>query len=331
MDRGRRRSRSVHLWLRVAVRALLAAQMFFYGLDKVFPMQFHEMTIMRMMVPMAAKTPMDVLWDFMAASTGYTIFAGLVEVLAGVLLLVPAWKTLGALITMIAMTNIVALNFFYDIPVKRGSSHLLLLSIFLLAPSLPRLVRFFLLNRDVPAEPPVPLSGRKRIRQAALWLPVGLCGIVVVAGCYNAFEHFAKQRRAHLLQSRFYGAWDVDSFTTADPSKALFTAILMKDMNIPERGTSWRRLMFEGQDGANIELGNGLLDYVNMKEENGTLTLTDMDDPQWKCILKTKISGPDSLNLEGTINGNAVQATLRRIDEKQFQLTKRRFHWINEW
>ena len=331
VDREHRRSSSFHLWLRVAVRALLAAQMFLYGLDKVFPMQFHEMTITRMMQPMASKTPMGVLWDFMAASIGYTIFTGLVEVLAGILLLVPACTMLGASVTMIAMTNIVALNFFYDIPVKRGSSHLLFLSIFLLAPALPRLVRFFLLNRDVPAEPPIKLSGRRSVRQAALWLPVALCGMVVIAGCYSGVRHFQKQSEAHLAQSRLYGVWDVDSFTTADPSRALFTAVLMKDMNIPERGTSWRRLMFEGRDGANIELGNGLLDYVNMQDENGTLTFTDTDDPQWKCILKAQRFGPDSLALEGTINGNTVQATLRRVDEKQFLLTRRRFHWVNEW
>ena len=59
--RGRRRSLTLHLWLRVAVRTLLAAQMFFYGLDKVFPTQFREMTIWRMLLPMASKTPMGVL------------------------------------------------------------------------------------------------------------------------------------------------------------------------------------------------------------------------------------------------------------------------------
>ncbi len=331
VDPRRRRSSSFHLWLRVTVRALLAAQMLLYGLDKVFPVQFREMTILRMMQPMASKTPMGVLWDFMAASTGYTIFTGLVEVLAGVLLLVPAWTTLGALLAMAAMTNIVALNFFYDIPVKNVSSHLLLLSLFLLAPALPRLVRFFLLNRAVPTEPQAALSARRIIHWAVLWAPVALCGIVVIAGCYSASKHYQKWDQARLRQSKLYGAWNVSRFTVSDPSKPLFTDILLKSMDIPAWGTNWRRVIFEADDSANIELGDGALDYVRSKDEYGTLTITDQGDPRWVCLLKARRTGRDDLTLDGTINGIAVQLELRRIDETQFMLTKRRFHWVNEW
>ncbi len=331
VDHGRRRTVVLHAWLRVAVRGLLAAQMFAYGLDKVFPMQFREMTVERMLVPMAAKTPMGVLWDFMAASTGYTIFTGLVEVLAGVLLLVPAWTTLGALIAMAAMTNIVALNFFYDIPVKNGSSHLLLLTLVLLAPVMQRLVQFFLLNRDVPAEPRLVLSGSKQIRQTMLWAPVVLCGVVVLAGCISAHQHFRKRDQARLTQSKFAGAWDVSQFVVADTSKPLFTDTLTKDMKIPEWGTAWRRVVFEEHDSAEIELGDGSFDHVHVEEENGTLILTDQGDLRWKCVLRTRRQGSDGLNMEGTVNGNGVQITLRPVDESQFLLTKRTFHWVNEW
>jgi hypothetical protein len=41
---------------------------------------------------------MGILWTFMAASTGYTIFAGLAEAVAGLLLLFRRTSTLGALL-----------------------------------------------------------------------------------------------------------------------------------------------------------------------------------------------------------------------------------------
>jgi hypothetical protein len=68
----------------------------------------------------------------MAASTAYTFFCGLTEVTAGTLLLFRRTLTVGALVAVAALVNIVLLNFCYDVPVKLYSSHLLMMALFLL-------------------------------------------------------------------------------------------------------------------------------------------------------------------------------------------------------
>jgi hypothetical protein len=62
---------------------------------------------------------------------------------AGFLLIFPRTTMLGALVGLADMIQVFMLNMTYDVCVKTTSFHLLLLSLFLLAPDLPRLFTFF--------------------------------------------------------------------------------------------------------------------------------------------------------------------------------------------
>jgi len=99
LDGKRPDYRRLHAWLRLLVRLELASEMLLYGFDKVFTRQFGDLTIGRLVVPFGSLTPFGLLWAFMAASKGYTIFSGLAEVLGGVLILIPRLTSLGALIS----------------------------------------------------------------------------------------------------------------------------------------------------------------------------------------------------------------------------------------
>ena len=96
---------------------------------------------------------MGLLWTFMGASRAYTIFGGLGELTGGLLLLWRRTTTLGALVVIAVMTNVVMLNFSYDVPVKQYSVHLVLMALYLLLPEARRLANLLLLNR--PAEPAI--------------------------------------------------------------------------------------------------------------------------------------------------------------------------------
>jgi uncharacterized membrane protein YphA (DoxX/SURF4 family) len=115
-------------WLRVYVRYVLAAAMLGYGMAKVFKSQFPAISDMRLMQPYGDSSPMALLWNFMGFSTAYTIFVGAAEVLGGLLLLFRRTATLGALVVIAVMSNIVMLNFCYDVPVKLYSVHLWLMA-----------------------------------------------------------------------------------------------------------------------------------------------------------------------------------------------------------
>src|SRR5947209_15797862 len=106
----------------------------------------------------------------MGASCLSGSFTGTGELL-GSLVLAPRLTTLfGALVCLRVVGHIVALNFCYDVPVKLFSLHLFVMAAWLALPDLPRLVRFFLLNR--PTEP-------AEIRPLVPWrrVDLGLAGL----------------------------------------------------------------------------------------------------------------------------------------------------------
>jgi len=191
LDRKRPNYRALHEWLRFVVRLALAMQMFFYGMDKLIPIQFGSLTLARLSQRVGNLSPFTMLWTFMAASKPYTIFSGFAEVLAGVLLLVPQLTTLGALIGIGVMANVFALNMSYDVPVKLGALHYLLMAMFLVTPEMQRLINVLVLNRPAAPRVSVPLSNRRWINRGALILSA-LVGIV----CLPLLTHFSLQRYA---------------------------------------------------------------------------------------------------------------------------------------
>jgi hypothetical protein len=110
---------------------------------------------------------MGALWSFMSASRPYAIFADAVEVTAGALLLFRRTTTLGAMVAAAAMTNVVALNYCYDVPVKLYSTNILLMAVFLLAPEFCRLAHVLVFNRPTA---PADLDRVRFERRLAEWL-----------------------------------------------------------------------------------------------------------------------------------------------------------------
>ncbi len=147
LDRHRPQYRTLYAWLRLVVRFTLAFTLLLYGFAKVYPLQFLPPFLTKLTEPYGEASPMGLLWTFMGASTAYTLFTGLVEVMGGLLLLFRRTTTLGALIGAGALLNIVMLNFCYDVPVKLYSVHLLVMALFLLLPDVRALWNFFFLHR----------------------------------------------------------------------------------------------------------------------------------------------------------------------------------------
>ncbi|HEV7763557.1 MAG TPA: hypothetical protein VGQ76_01020, partial [Thermoanaerobaculia bacterium] len=122
LDRKRTSYPRLLVWSRVFVRFALAAAMIEYGLAKALPTQFVPPSLDRLMMPFGQASPMGLLWTFMGWSPAYTVFAGIGELLGGLLLTTRRTALLGALITAGVMVNVAMMNFSYDVPVKLYSS-----------------------------------------------------------------------------------------------------------------------------------------------------------------------------------------------------------------
>ncbi|CAG5083546.1 hypothetical protein CRYO30217_02227 [Parvicella tangerina] len=127
----------------VGMRYYLALILLIYGFDKVYKWQFYapESNILYTRVK---DLPQDMLyWTTMGTSYAYSLFAGLIEVLAGLFLLFRKSKVFGLLLSVGVLANVFAVNIGFDITVKLFSGFLLLLSLTLLFPYLSVCYAFF--------------------------------------------------------------------------------------------------------------------------------------------------------------------------------------------
>jgi hypothetical protein len=320
----RRRAGHVRLgnWLRIYVRFYLASTMLSYGAVKVIKSQFPSPALDRLVQPFGDASPMGLLWTFMGASQGYNVFSGGGEMLGGLLLTARRTTLVGALVCVGVLSNVVMLNFCYDVPVKLFSAHLLLMALFLTAPDLRRLANLFLFNRRVePAEIPT-LFGPWWLRGAAVVLRT-----LVVVG-YTAMVLYGAHQSRRIYgdsapRSALYGIWDVEEYMVDGKLRPA----LVTDT------TRWRRVIFDYPQTIAIQaMSDSRSRYMlAMDEDNNTLTLTKRDDPAWKSEFAFERAEVGMLTLEGTFAGSKVRVRLRRTGADSFLLMNRGFHWINEY
>jgi hypothetical protein len=320
LDRKRRNYARMYEWLRVYTRYVLAVAMVGYGAFKVFPSQFPAPTFDRLMQPFGDSSPMGLLWTFMGASVAYNVFTGLGELTGGLLLTFRRTTLLGALVCIGVMTNVVMLNFSYDVPVKLYSTHLLLMAVFLAAHDLRRLANVLVLNR--PAEPAEmrPLFRRKWLNRGAMALGVLLIGFVT----FTSLQYSSQSVRdyAAVDKSPLYGLWNVEELE-------LDGRIRPPLVTDAER---WRRVMFTGGNRSSIQLMSDNRERYNVEfdEKKRTVTFSKRFDPSWKSTLSYARPEPKLLVLSGTFGGQKVRARLRQEEVPEFLLTTRGFHWISE-
>jgi uncharacterized membrane protein YphA (DoxX/SURF4 family) len=302
--------------LHVYVRYYLAFVLLDYGFAKVLKTQFPFPPLAKLVQPYGSSSPMGLLWTFMGYSTTYTVFAGALEVLGGALLFFRRTTTLGALVTIGVMSNVVMLNFSYDVPVKLYSTHLLLMAVFLAAPDLRRVLDLFVRNRAVPAAPLEPhFAGRarRRLALAAKILAVGLALFVSVSTSLT-------YRAAITASDPLLGLYEVDEFArNGHDVQALLG-----------NSSRWRWVSLESWGARVMLLDDTMLRFsVTYDHEQHEIELQDWFGPGTTHVFSTENDG-DHLVLEGTMGFDTIRAELRKVDPSRFPLVSRGFHWINE-
>jgi len=260
---------------------------------------------------------MGLLWLFMGASSGYTIFAGAAEMIGGLLLAFRRTALLGALVSIGVMSHVATLNLCYDVPVKQYSLHLLAMGVFLALPHLRRLLNLFVLNRPVEAvaaRPP-----RARFRRTAL---VAQAVLVAAYSGYLLYQSYEASREWGNLtpQPPFYGIWTVEELETDGVARPP----LLTD------ATRWRRILFEYSGFVSLQLMDGSRSEYGLILGKRRLALTKFDDKTWWSSFAYQETQPGLLALDGTLDGHKTRLTLRREDESSYRLISRSFHWINE-
>ncbi len=337
LDRSRENYAELHKWFRLFVRFALAGQMIMYGMAKVIPIQMAYPSLTRLLEPFGTLSPMGVLWASMGSAPAYEIVTGCAELAAGLLLIFPRTATFGALLALADMIQVFTLNMTYDVPAKLLAFHNILLSCFLLAPDVPRLVSFLLLNRATAPSTQAQLFRGVRANRIALAVQM-LLGLWLV-GLYghDCWGYWNTQGGGRPLPA-LYGIWEVRQMSIDEQPPPLLTD-----------STRWRRAIFDfpGRNCAALyqqvihtqasqcmafqRPDDTFAPYgasVNLPDR--TLALTKSDDKYWTANFTFQRPAGDQLILDGRMDNHQVHMELQVTDWNKFPLVSRGFHWIQE-
>lgn len=331
VDRKRPSYTRALYWLLVLVRYYLAMVLLVYGLSKLFKSQFSDPSLLRLIEPYGKSSPMGLAWTFFGYSTAFNIFMGFFEAIGGVLMLFRRTTLFGACISATVLTNIVLINFCYDVPVKLFSSHLLLFTFFILFCNGKRFIDFFFLNKaTLPAGHTTVFKNRKwQVARVAL---KSLLIIVVSAFCgYEVWTETVDDAADDKAQTPLYGIYNVATFVR---NKELIPPLLSDS-------TRWSKLVVAYKGAAALYKMTDSMSWNKCLVD--TVAKTVFIDSSKKSAEQYRLSytkdGNDRLILKGTaINmrnsvrvSDSLLITMQRITEKDFLLTNRGFHWINEY
>jgi len=322
LDRRRPNYLTFHKWFRLALRFALASEMFLYGLAKVIPLQMPFPFLTRLLEPYGNFSPMAVLWSSIGASRSYEIFAGCAETLGGILLLAPRTTTLGALVCLADMIQVFMLNMTYDVPVKLFSFHLILFSLFLLAPDARRTIDFFFTSRAAASSRQPALFRSARANRLAVVIQMAFGIYLLGMGIYSGIQAWHTYGGGR-PKSALYGIWNVEQMSIDGQAHPP----LLTDQ------ARWRRIVFDFPTYASFQRPDDTFTGfgASISDTAKTLTLTKPADKSWKATFAFVRPAPDQLILNGTMDGHQVQMQLKLMDRDKFNLVNRGFHWINEY
>jgi hypothetical protein len=172
-------ARKHFVYMHAFSRYYLFITMLIFGLWKIFGNQIVIYPHL-FFQPMDLYQPQFVIWAAMAASKSYPIFGGILEVVASFLLLFRKTTTLGALIALSLLVNILVLDIGFDTPIKVFVIHFLLFDLLILWPDIIKLFRLFILRQSATLSFIPPVIGNKKFQGLGYMLKVLVIGIAII-------------------------------------------------------------------------------------------------------------------------------------------------------
>ena len=323
LDRKRLEYTRLNGYFRILLRYSLSYMILLYGMDKVIKLQFPAPSLSRLIENYGDSSPMVLMWTFMGYSTVYTIFSGMAEVMGGILVLFRRTTTLGALIVAGVMLNVTIMDFAYDVSVKIYALNLFLIAAVLILPDARRLLNVLVFNRAAPAVPLPRLPVEPRRRWAYLVLKT-LVVIYLLVPLTLRNLHTWRDVGPGAPKPPLYGLYKVDEFR----SNGVVVPALVDD------AARWRYVAIEAGTVFYVKHMDDSLTKYSLHYDAATHTAAiETVDPNYPGTSKGSLVASESaskLHLAGTVDGQALEVDLERVDPQKFLLNNRGFHWISE-
>ncbi|NMD55462.1 MULTISPECIES: hypothetical protein [Tsukamurella] len=284
--------------LRAIATGVLAVAMLLYGLAKVIPAQMGHMNLPAYQLQAVGDTePFSLLWGYMAASTPYTVVTGAIELTAGLLLIVPRTRLAGALLSIVALTQIVLLNVFYDVPVKLLAAELLVIALVLVFPHRRELLRAVL---------PAAASPARRTGTVVAGVLAAVLIAATVAG------NLARVDTMNTPRDPRDGVWRAVTLTV-DGAPALAageTGPVWTSIAITLRGTADRPAQGSAQDSLVTQAPDGAVTAWGLRADGDRFTVRAGAGAEPVELQVTTV--PDGLRVAGTVDGRRLEAQYER-------------------
>ncbi len=349
-DRKRTNYQTLYYWLTTIIRYYLAFTLFLFALEKFFKMQFPDLGFYTLSEPVGNLSPMSLAWAFFGYSYGYNIFMGIAES-AALLLLFRRTMTFGAILTLVTLANVMAVNYNYDVHAKMYPTALFVMTLFLLLPHLKRLFQFFFTSQ--PTSLPVlaaPVFSKRWMRISKSVLKGLLIGyfLFYTLNDYVGYKQRKATREKNKMQSGVSGMYDVHTF------------VMSKDTLTSEHPLRWNQIVMGGAR-ERVRLKGDSLAYLEVFVDKKEILVygdrihlakkeqeiynevglqeslyVDVDSMlvarQAKHRFQFEFMDSTTLILKGKIRNDSVFITAKKqpMNLNNFRLVKNGFHWITE-
>ncbi|GAA4962060.1 hypothetical protein [Algibacter aquimarinus] len=320
LDRKRTNYDKLYYWLTTAIRYYVGLMLISYGLVKVIQLQFPEPNFYRLLEPYGDSSPMGLAWTFLGFSEGYNMFMGIAEVLAG-LLLFRRTLTLGAVITLMTTMNVMAVNYFFDVPVKILSTHLVIMTLFLLWRDIKKVILFLLTNKAVTNVVPIKRPSLKKGFNISLnIIKVLILSYALGYGFYNA-KQSQKSYGSKASKPKLYGVYEVTNYVINGDTITNYKSDKL-----------WKNIRFERVGRVQIEKMNKENLYYKVEEDSITNKITFSPSGNTSEAFDFNYTTTEkTLEFSFIHKNDTISGQTKRLGKEDFLLTNRGFHWISEY
>jgi hypothetical protein len=347
LDRKRTNYQTLYYWLTAFVRYYLAFTLFIFALEKFFKMQFPDLGFYTLTEPLGDMSPMSLAWAFFGYSYGYNVFMGIAES-AALLLLFRRTMTFGAILTLVTLGNVMAVNYNYDVHAKMYPTALFMMAFFLLLRDANRLIKFFFTGQAISL--PVikaPVFKKRWMNISKTVFKFLLIGYFTIFPIKHYWQH-RKNLDTPNTKSKISGVYDVDTFVVNSDTLSNENSFRWNQIVIGDRMVEAARLrgdsiafVYLSVDKKEIFVTEDQTDlYEKMQEIHNEQGINVWDSKMDSILIAKQIesrlgfelSDSTTIKLKGIIKNDSVFIIAKRkpIDIKNFRLIKRGFHWINE-
>ena len=252
--------------------------------------------------------PVVLAWACLGDSYEYEFFIGCGQIIAAMLLLYRRTATLGAILLVTILANIVFVNFSFNVCVKFFSCTYLLMALYLLADDAKRLVNFFILNRIVePRTFPPLFTSFTGMRILKILGVLDFIGIIF----YPLYDTWSMKTKYNIgKHTAIYGVWTVDS---VHASSDTLNAKLTTD------SIGWKKIIFENYDNAYVKSWKTTRTGFHYEVDSAKHTLNmNSTFPDSSIVIKAKYKMiKDTLIINGMYNKDTL-FTKMRLQRKYF-------------